>query len=102
VQGSDRGEKALQGLNGRTFKYRAIRAAYVVDKLSYISDRDCSREHLRRDDDRRGSARPTASPKTPEPTEDDRDKRTIFVQHESALVDVVAVVKIAGAGFPTG
>jgi RNA-binding protein 39 len=72
------------------------------DHDRYRSDRDRSREHRRRDDDRRGSARPTASPKTPEPTEDDRDKRTIFVQHESAPVDVVAVMKIAGAGFPTG
>lgn len=27
------GEKALQGLNGRNFNYRTIRAAYVVDKV---------------------------------------------------------------------
>jgi RNA-binding protein 39 len=27
------GEKAMQGLNGRTFNHRTIRAAYVVDKI---------------------------------------------------------------------
>lgn len=27
------GEKAFQGLNGRTFNYRTIRASYVVDKI---------------------------------------------------------------------
>jgi RNA-binding protein 39 len=27
------GEKALQGLNGRTFNSRTIRASYVVDKI---------------------------------------------------------------------
>ena len=27
------GEKALQGLNGRNFNFRTIRAAYVVDKV---------------------------------------------------------------------
>lgn len=27
------GEKALQGLNGRTFNYRRIRAAYVIDTI---------------------------------------------------------------------
>ena len=27
------GEKALQGLNGRNFNYRTIRASYVVDKV---------------------------------------------------------------------
>jgi RNA-binding protein 39 len=27
------GEKAIQGLNGRTFNYRTIRASYVVDKI---------------------------------------------------------------------
>jgi RNA-binding protein 39 len=54
----------------------------------YRSDRDRSRERRRRDDDRRGSARPTASPKTPEPTEDDRDKRTIFVQQISQRAEM--------------
>ena len=27
------GEKALQGLNGRNFNFRTIRASYVVDKI---------------------------------------------------------------------
>lgn len=27
------GEKALQGLNGRSFNHRTIRASYVVDKI---------------------------------------------------------------------
>jgi RNA-binding protein 39 len=27
------GEKALQGLNGRSFNYRIIRASFVVDKI---------------------------------------------------------------------
>jgi RNA-binding protein 39 len=27
------GEKALQGLNGRSFNHRVIRASYVVDKI---------------------------------------------------------------------
>lgn len=27
------GEKALQGLNGRNFNQRVIRASYVVDKI---------------------------------------------------------------------
>lgn len=30
------GEKALQGLNGRNFDHRMIRASYVVDKI-YMS-----------------------------------------------------------------
>ena len=29
----DSGKQALQGLNGRNFNYRVIRASYVVDKI---------------------------------------------------------------------
>ena len=29
----DSGKQALQGLNGRSFNYRTIRASYVVDKI---------------------------------------------------------------------
>ncbi|KAH7128381.1 hypothetical protein B0J11DRAFT_269644 [Dendryphion nanum] len=55
------------------------------DEGRYNSNRN-ARERSpapRRRDDRRGSARRTITPTSPEPTEDDRDKRTIFVQQIS-------------------
>ncbi|KAF2715716.1 hypothetical protein K504DRAFT_33226 [Pleomassaria siparia CBS 279.74] len=48
--------------------------------------RDRSRDRRRNDDDRRGSGRRIPTPPE-EPTEDDRDKRTIFVQQISARAE---------------
>lgn len=48
--------------------------------------RDRSRDRRRADGDRRGSGRRNATPPE-EPTEDDRDKRTIFVQQISARAE---------------